>query len=427
MIGSSIRGNLLLVVGVPVTVAGFVFVLYLTFGRASARDRSVGLVAGALSVMAGVGVVSGSLPGPMWFDVVRRIYLACGLVAIGIVVDPGVESRRRTAVWWMIAAGIALHLAAPFVIRDPQIDVWTLTQTVVLGALHGVHPYRVPAPDFFKGAFDFGYSSSVYPYMPATLIAFAPAVALFGDYRLVLAICFALTIVLLRAACRAASADRRFSDLVTLAVLLHPRGLSFTVLGWTEPLLVVVACAFVYLALRSRDDTGSAIAWMLLPAMKQYVLAPPLLYVLMAKPRPRVRAVAIGVAVALATVVPFAIWAARPTFDGIVFQFRELRAPRLDSTSIVAVLGVAFGITLARWWSVVAQIVVAAAAYVRLGRGGLDALLLASAASLYATFLFGWQAFQNYYYFIAVLLVLAAVASSGSRRLPCGEQSAGPS
>jgi hypothetical protein len=35
--------------------------------------------------------------------------------------------------------------------------------------------------------------------------------------------------------------------------------------------------------------------------------------------------------------------------------------------------------------------------------------MLASALSLYATFLVGWQAFVNYYYFVGGLLVLAAI------------------
>jgi hypothetical protein len=35
--------------------------------------------------------------------------------------------------------------------------------------------------------------------------------------------------------------------------------------------------------------------------------------------------------------------------------------------------------------------------------------MLASALSLYATFLVGWQAFVNYYYFVGALLILAAM------------------
>jgi hypothetical protein len=55
------------------------------------------------------------------------------------------------------------------------------------------------------------------------------------------------------------------------------------------------------------------------------------------------------------------------------------------------------------------QLIVGAIAWWRLKGHGLSGLLLASALSLCATFLVGWQAFVNYYYFIGVLLILAAL------------------
>jgi hypothetical protein len=44
----------------------------------------------------------------------------------------------------------------------------------------------------------------------------------------------------------------------------------------------------------------------------------------------------------------------------------------------------------------------------------LSGLLLASALSLYATFLVGWQAFVNYYYFVGALLLLAAMVRAST-------------
>jgi uncharacterized membrane protein YhaH (DUF805 family) len=67
---------------------------------------------------------------------------------------------------------------------------------------------------------------------------------------------------------------------------------------------------------------------------------------------------------------------------------------------------------------VIVQFVVAAVAWWRLRDHGLSGLLLASALSLYATFLIGWQAFVNYYYFVGALLLLSGLTRAGNQEKP---------
>jgi hypothetical protein len=64
------------------------------------------------------------------------------------------------------------------------------------------------------------------------------------------------------------------------------------------------------------------------------------------------------------------------------------------------------------------QLIVGAVAWCRLKQHRLSGLLLASALSLFATFLVGWQAFVNYYYFIGALLILAALVRASEDQLP---------
>jgi hypothetical protein len=68
------------------------------------------------------------------------------------------------------------------------------------------------------------------------------------------------------------------------------------------------------------------------------------------------------------------------------------------------------------WTSVALQFIVGALVYARLGRSGLGGLLLGSALALFATFLGGWQAFVNYYYFVGMLLLLAAMTLAPTLR-----------
>jgi hypothetical protein len=134
----------------------------------------------------------------------------------------------------------------------------------------------------------------------------------------------------------------------------------------------------------------------------------------LAAARTRLPALAAGMAVAAMTVVPFLLWNWRPTIEGMTTQMIAPYGPRLDSDSLVALMGAKTGIIVSRWVSVAVQLLVAAIAWARLRRHGLGGLLLASALALCATFLCGWQAFINYYYLVSAMLVAAALPLSSS-------------
>jgi hypothetical protein len=410
MVGSCFAGRALFLLGVPVTAVGFVLVARIVWIRTPRPTVNWHRHAGrALFLLVCMGVFAPPLPAPLWLDVVSRAYFAGGAIVVALAIGPN-ASRRRRGVTALIVVAAAISALVVVVVRDPPVDLWILTNEVTRRFLQGVQPYTIPAASLYTTANSNAFSAPVYPYMPATLLVFAPAVALLGDYRFLLAACMLAVVPLLRAASRVRGLDERFIDFLTLAVLLHPRIFWFPLAGWTEPAMAFVAAVAVYWAVRGDEDTLAAVAWFFLSALKQYVLTPPLIYALMTKPRPRPRAIAVALGVSAATAIPFVLWAWRPTLRGILFQFYEVQHPRQDATSLVSFGMMLFGKTMARWWSVAAQLVVTAVAYWRRGRDG--RVVLVSAAALYATFLFGWQAFFNYYYFVAVLLLLAAVAET---------------
>ena len=276
-IASSIRGDLLFLLGLPLTLTAFVissraiWVLGDETTTTWLRPTSFWL-----SVMATAGLLTSSLHGPTWYEVSRRLFYVGGLISVGILTGGHRQASRRVVQVLIVAAAI-LHILTPLALPHPGIDVWTWTQTCVRALLHGIQPYLVQAPDELNGAFDYGYSLTVYPYMPATLIAYAPAVAILGDFRFLLGFSLVATIALIRATGSRLRADETFVDVATLAILLHPRSLSFTAFGWTEPLLVLVAAAFVHLVVKQPRGFGQATAFLLLPALKQYVVVPPVL------------------------------------------------------------------------------------------------------------------------------------------------------
>ena len=447
-IGSCIRGHLLFLLGLPVVVAGFALASRAMW-RAGADhqssiaerqssivdpqivdpqivdpqivdhqivDQSVPWLPSTclwLAVMAFVGLVAPSTVGPLWYDIAKRVFFLLGLAAVGVFRYGGAARRSRWAVDAIIVAGTSLHLLTPSAVPDPNIDVWIWTQSCIQALLRGVHPYTVDARDLITNVYHLGPTAAAYPYMPFTLLAFAPAYALFGDYRVLSALCVPATVALNRATGRRLGLDAGFIDATTLAFLLFPRGAWLTLFGWTEPLLVVVVSGFVYLATRAPHGAGQAIAFLLLPALKQYIVAPVLLF--LAIRRPRASVLAVAMTVVAATTVPFLIWNWRATIEGIVAPMLAPVRPRLDSTSLVALVGVATGVDVTRWVSVVVQVLVAGIAYARLRDHDLGGLLLASSLTLYATFLTGWQAFTNYYYLLGNMLLLAAMVLAAGR------------
>jgi hypothetical protein len=237
-------------------------------------------------------------------------------------------------------------------------------------------------------------------------LAHVPSVALFGDYRVGLALCVPAAVLLLRAAGRKLGASPSTIDVATVALALHPRLVHSVAFGFTEPMMLVVLGAFVYFQASAPGGVAQAIAFLLLPAFKQYVAAPVLLYPSL---RPKPRAIAVGLGVAAATVVPLLVWNWRATWDGLFFQLRQ-HSFRADSISLSALVAWATGWQPPQWIGVASQFVAGGLAFALGRRRGLGRLLLASAIALHTSFLLGSQAFQNYYLFVEGLYLFAALA-----------------
>lgn len=407
-IGSCLRGDVLFVLGVPLTVAGFI-VAWIAAGRErwSRTGWPIASAALALSTLAATGLASPPAGGARWYEAAVRAYFGLAIVLIGVWAGAEARGRRRAATA-LVAGAVALQLVTPFGVRA-VVDVWSWTETCTRALLQGLHPYTVRAPDLQGGAFSYGAPSTIYPYMPLTLLASAPWVALAGDYRIGLACCLPATVALMRAAGRRLAVDAAIVDVITLALVLHPQAHAITAVGYIEPLLVTTAAGFLLFAVAAPAGYGEAVAFLLLPATKQYVAAPAVLYLAM---RGRARTAAAGAAVAVATVAPFLIWNWRATIDGILFFVRAPMGFRVDSDSMVAVVAALTGVKAPPLLAVVTQFGTAALVYPLLKGRGLAGLLLASAISLLASFLVATQAFTNYYYFAGALLLFSALVSA---------------
>jgi hypothetical protein len=418
-IACSFDGRLRFVAALPLAILAFIVTAsaLLHIGEHDPLvDWRPGAIRG-LAAMAALGAVTSGVNGTLWFEALRRGF-PCLAIALVVVAagDNGVRRRRAVAV--AIAGAATVGLLAPLGTPNPNIDVVTWTTAAIDALLRGVQPYTVQAADIYGGGRDFGFTVTVYPYMPATLLALAPWSVVFGDFRIGLAVCLPASAWLLRAAARRAGTDPHFADVATLALVLHPSAARVIRSGWIEPLIVAAAGAFAWLAVRRCHSRAAAGAFFLQPALKQYLVAPVLLFIAMVRPDRRLRTVAIGALVAAATIGPFLLWNSLATINGMAFQIRALSRPRLTAVSIPGLLATLGWGYPPMWASMAAQTIVGGIAYLRVRDQGAGGLLLGSALALLATFLIGWQAFINYYYYIGATLIIAAVLLAAPRPTP---------
>jgi hypothetical protein len=319
------------------------------------------------------------------------------------------ERFGRVALWGFIAAKLLLLAGAVIAIPRPPIDVWQLQQYACDYLLHGKNPYTTAIPSIYAaGAAPFG-EQNFYPYPPLNLLLSLPARALLGDYRYGLVASIGGALVLLRAAGRRLGVDRRDLDLLSFALLLHPRLDRLIIHGWTEPYAILAIALFVYLYARAPGSALEAITLIALPLIKQYFAVPVLLYLIML--RPRLRSLAIAGGAAALALAPLLLWNFHATVEHGLLFFVQRVAFRADSLSVAA--------ALARWpgwrpgvWTALGAGLVAGAAAFALLRRGLPRYLLAAALALFAAILLAPQAFLNYYFSVGGLLLWGALAFS---------------
>jgi uncharacterized membrane protein (DUF4010 family) len=90
--------------------------------------------------------------------------------------------------------------------------------------------------------------------------------------------------------------------------------------------------------------------------------------------------------------------------------------PRLTSMSVPGLLFATGNPFPPIWLSAATELIACAVVVLVAKRRDLADLLIGTSVALLATFLLGWQAFLNYFYFVAGLLALGAMLSDTSVR-----------
>jgi hypothetical protein len=329
-------------------------------------------------------------------------------VRAGALLDGGWRRWRPAA---LLALGAALGVWMLRASPAPAIDVWTIQQQAaekLLGGKSVYEPGAISALD--SHSFDHVVGSYIYP--PLDIVLATASFALTRETRFAALVSTLAGAWLLRAvARRTESGPTAAPDLLMACLLVHPRGLFVLDQAWGEPLALPFLGGFA-LARLAKKPVVAAVLLGLLCGVKQHLLL--YLPALALLPGIGLQGVFLALVTVAATYVPFVLWDHHGMWSALVGH--HLGNPfRSDSLSLTALLWNA-GIPLPMWLGFVAAL--ASFAAVGCVSRTLGALLLASTLPFFGFYLFGRQAFCNYYYLLDATILFAAAAMGSCDRSP---------
>jgi hypothetical protein len=299
-----------------------------------------------------------------------------------------------------VAIALIARLAAPFLSPSPVIDVFYAARDGSVHLLDGLNPYLTPITDPYDDGAGFGYEIDGYFYLPAAL--YLQTVGhLLGDVRFASVLAECAFVAVMWRLTRGKAFGLRIVPL--LLFLWHPKGFLVIEQAWTEPL--ILGCLALFLWLEAR---GSRLA----PAVFGYLLSikqtTAFWLIHWFRLRPPWNGVSAAIAVLVTTMLPFSIWDAASFWEyAVLFQLQTAFRP--DALTVFAPLS-KLGLIPSKGWTIGLGLI-ATLVSMRLFRAlePMRAWLLGMTLSTFAMFLFGSQAFCNYYYLAWGLLTIILV------------------
>ena len=347
-------------------------------------------------------------------DVTYVQWLTAAAVVAGSLLWNGTWSRRL-GIPALLAIHFGLGLWMIHTSPDPFIDVFVFQRDGINELFAGGNPYAMTYPDIYGDSPVYGDGLSVkgrlmfgFPYPPLSLFLAIPG-HLFGDHRY-----SQLAAMTASGALMAYARPGRLGAAAAALFLFTPRGLFVLEQSWTEPFVVLLLAATVFVACRRE-------AWVpylfgLFMVVKQYlVFVVPLACLMVRRPLPdrhgmgrwALKALATAAAVSL----PLALWDASAFIrDVVTLQFDQpFRADALSYPAYAASRELS---PVPTWLAFVAAPVAVGLSLLRAPRTPAG---FASAVALtyLGFFALNKQAFCNYYYFVvgALCCAIAAVDS----------------
>lgn len=297
----------------------------------------------------------------------------------------------------IIALVLVQKIAAVFASYVHIIDVGIMMQESSAFLLAGHNPYTSPTA---------GYGGFNYP--PLHLVLTLPFYAFFGDTRFGSIFWELVGVVMIYRLVRKQTSSPVLLSLAELAILLfwlQPRNLFVIEQSWGEPLIVGLLGVSLYFFYYQPAGPWADIWFAAMLAIKQYLAFMGLpLFMLYGFNWKRYALTALIFALIIA---PFVLWNPVEFYRRNVLHFFQLPI-QTDALSLTSYFWER-GILIPRWISPVAAALVSFGVGWLLRRFGLLGYLHTIILTFFTLFLFGQQAFANYYYLISFMQIAALI------------------
>jgi hypothetical protein len=334
------------------------------------------------------------------------------LVVIAFVLVALEVTREETRRFPLL---VALHFGMGALVLSfapkPDIDVWSIEMEAVRALLHGQNPYAMTFDDPYGGASPYfppgtsvgGRLQFGFVYPPLALLLCVPGYLLGGDTR------WSVLAAMTGAALLVGYArPGKRTKLAALALLFTPRTFFVMDRAWTDPFVVLLTAAIVFLALRRSRFMFVPVG--LYVCLKQHMfIGIPALFMLLPRPVPMRLAWDLawkGALVAAVVTLPLVVVDVH-AFVKSVLDIREMY--RTDSLRLVALLHNVGIVSLSKWAGLLAIVPVVVLGWRRAPPTPAGFALFA-AVTHFTLYLWSTHAFCNEYYnVIGALLCSVAV------------------
>lgn len=350
------------------------------------------------------------------FVIVLSLIASAGLAVL--VWRARVAGARQALLLLVLCALVVARVLVLVASPQPHIDVFTTTDAAVDYLLSGLNPYAQTYPDIYGGQYDYAPGMA---YWPGTVLFAAAGKLAFGDLRATYVLgdllCAAALYTL---AVRGARRGHETGLLAAAVWLAFPVSLFIIEQAWVDP-IVLAALLWAAVALHHERFFTAGLLLGVATAIKQPAALAALgaaVLVLGLKPKAGLRLVAGGLLAGVALIGPFVVWDAEGLFRMTVTVPMVLDL-RLDALTFLALAKREWGLDWPGALSAIMYGVGLMGLLLSLGRAGRRDGRAAPAwrwlpamALLYGlVFLFGKQAFCNYWALCAGLVLAAHLAS----------------
>lgn len=314
------------------------------------------------------------------------------------VLGLGFSSRRLVLARRALITLAAVLLCAVAARTATSIDVWHVHQQGAALLLAGKPVYGGAISTI--DTHTFARQINAYSYPPMNLLLTTAAYLVCGETRWAQVVCVLVGAALLwKLARRRTDPTSVIADLLVIVLLFHPSGFVVLTRAWGEPLAIPFLFGFLVLLDQKRTVAAAIVLGLFAATKQQLFLVLPFLALVPAIGR---RGVAIACATAGLTFLPFVLWTPAGAWSDLVMH--HMTNPfRPDSLSVSALVSRHFGAPLPSWMGFAGAIAIIAAS-TRLPRT-VPVQLLAANVAFMIFFLFGRQAFANYYYLDGALIL----------------------